>query len=102
MGVLEKLCDNLITQYPTFSAWEAIALIIGIFLLSPILMYVLLSERFNKGRWLFERKSIGGGEREHLYLLDTMRGRLYWVDGKAYFSRVHPRDWKEERAEATK
>lgn len=95
--VLEKFAEHFIAQHPCLSDVVAITLIGMLFIASPILIFILLSEKYNKGRYIFEKKNTGSDQREHLYMLDTMKGKLYWVEGKAHFSRLHERDWKEER-----
>jgi hypothetical protein len=99
MTILEKFAEHFIAQNPFFSDCLTGTFVVMLFIVSPILIFVLLSDRYNKGRYIFERKHSGSGadQKESLYLLDTMKGRLFWVDGKAYFSRVHERDWKEEK-----
>jgi hypothetical protein len=100
-GALEKFVEHFIEQYPCVSDVFTFVLVTMLFIVSPILIFVLLSERYNRGRYIFERKAAGQDQRDQLYLLDTMKGRLYYVDGKAYFNRVHERDWKEEREKAS-
>jgi len=100
VSILAAFSEHFVANHPDLSDCLTGLVMLMLFVVSPILIFVLLSERYNKGRYLFEKKEIGQDQRQHLYLLDTMRGRLYWVDGKAFYSRVHQRDWKEERASA--
>jgi hypothetical protein len=100
MGVLEKFAEHFILQWPEFSLWLTLVVLTILFLVTPMLIFIVFKEKYNKGRYIFEKKSqsiLGNDSNEMLYMLDTMKGKLYSVIGNARFRRMHEYDWKESR-----
>lgn len=105
MGVLDKFAENFIARYPEFSVWLMFVVVAVLFIAAPIALFLLFSEKYNKGRYIFEKKGhggAGGANYEMLYMLDTMKGKLYSVDGNARYKRMHEQDWKKDREDIDK
>lgn len=99
MGALEKLAEHLIVSDPDLAKWIGIGLLVMLFVMLPILAFVLLTERYNKGRYVFEKKGFGGAggsSVEQLYMLDTMKGVLFHVEGNHRYQKMYPLDRREE------
>ena len=100
MEFLTIFAKHFVEQNPCLSDIFFGLMIIAIFLGGPVVIYQLFKERLNKGRYVFQIKQIltttQGEKADQLYMLDTMKGDLFFIDGKAYYHRVHPRDWKEK------
>jgi hypothetical protein len=82
MGVLEQFAVHFISTWPNLSDLITGFIIVALFIISPFVVYLILKERYNKGRFIFEKKGHGGaGEANYelLYMLDTMKGTLYSI-----------------------
>ncbi|MBS1984929.1 MAG: hypothetical protein JST16_12240 [Bdellovibrionales bacterium] len=101
MEVLVKFAEHFINEHPCLSDLFTFVMMIVAVVVTlgvPFIIWLLLHEKINKGRYVFEKKNLGTQQGEQLFFLDTMKGDLFFVSGKAYYERVHMRDWKEERA----
>lgn len=99
MPVFEQFAAHFIDKYPCASNFFMFIGMTMLLVAAPVAIFVLLKTRYNKGRYVFQSKgrSQAQGQGEALYMLDTMSGDIYWVDGKAYASKLKRRYWAKEK-----
>ena len=67
MIVLERFAEHFISECPIISLWVTETIVLMLFIASPILIFIIFTQRYNKGRYIFEKKATATGGAEKLY-----------------------------------
>lgn len=102
MSVLNLFAAAFISKHPTWTDILTILAIFGCFFVAPIALFVTLKTKFNNGRYVFEKRKIfqtnAVQDVEHLYMLDTVKGHLFFVEGNYRYRRMVMEDRDPARA----
>lgn len=100
MDFLTVFSKHFINSHPNLANISFGLIIISVFVGGPWVVYLLLRERISKGRYVFQSKRVNTTDNtnlEHLYLLDTVTGDLFFVEGKMRYFKMYSQDAKKSQ-----
>jgi hypothetical protein len=89
--ILDAFAAVFISNHPFWADFLTVVTVVGLFLVAPIGLFVVLKTKYNQGRYVFQKRQLQASTEhsgEHLYLLDTIKGTLYFVEGNYRYKRM--------------